>query len=88
MKRSLFFLLFVAFVFSFFSCGVEQNDSSASITVLLPSESSEHGYQNSDLTSCKVELFGNKGESHIYSANFSSPVTVNDLKKGSLYWCL
>lgn len=81
MRRVVFFSLFVAFIFSLLSCQIEDASSSVSISVLYPVESSFHGYQNSDLSFCKVELYGNDGASHVYSASFDSPVNIASLKK-------
>ena len=82
MKRVRAFVLFFLLLFSFVACTVEESDASCSFTVLYPSENSAHGYQISDLDSCKLEVFNSIGESYIYTASFNSPILVSSLKKG------
>ena len=81
MRRVVFFSLFVAFIFSLISCQFEDASSSVSVSVLYPVEPSLHEYQNSDLSFCKVELYGNDGASHVYSASFDSALNIGSLKK-------
>lgn len=64
--------LFIIAIFSFFACKVESSDSSISLTVFAPTDSSEHGYMSGDLSSCLIEIFGYSG------SHFSSFGAVGD----------
>ena len=82
MKRVCTFVLFFLLFFSYIACTVEESETSCAFTVLYPSEDSVHGYQISDLDSCKLELFNSIGESYIFTAPFNTPISLSSLKKG------
>ena len=84
MRRISFASLFIAVVFSFFSCDMEEASSSVSFMVEAPVESSVHGYQISDLTSCKLEVFSTNGISQVHSVSLGRYLSVPNLQSGSI----
>lgn len=86
MRRFSFVSLICLAFFSFLSCAAEVSSySSVSVTVIPPQDNSEHGYIQSDLESCKLELFtSSNGKSALYAVDFNKPLYLSDLNSGSL----
>ena len=86
MRRFSFVSLICLAFFSFLSCVAEVSSySSVSVTVIPPQDNSEHGYIQSDLESCKLELFtSSNGKSALYAVDFNKPLYLSDLNSGSL----
>lgn len=87
MRRASLFLLFSAIFFSLSlgSCKHDEPESSISFTVIPPAENSPHGYQNKDLSKCKLEFTRSNGTAFFHAVSLNSQVSFNNLSRDNYF---
>lgn len=87
MRRAALFLLFSAIFFSLSlgSCKHDEPESNVSFIVIPPAENSPHGYQNNDLSRCKLEFTRSNGTAFFQAVTLNSAVSFNSLSRDNYF---